>query len=88
MSSEAACSGYLREMNPSYPFDPERHSPGSVAARGGCSWHGEEGVADAGCTGEPVVSFQDRDGHWRSGCQRALEELVSREQIQPLGQSA
>jgi len=75
-------------MNPSYPFDPELHSPGSVAARGRCSWHGADGVTEAACPGEAVVSFQDQSGNWQSGCQRALEDLVERGQIQPLGQSA
>jgi hypothetical protein len=75
-------------MNRSYPFDPDLHRPGSVAARGRCSWHGAEGATEAGCDGEAVVSFQDRHGDWQSGCQRALEDLVSREQIQPLGQGA
>jgi len=76
------------DVNPSFPFDPDLHDPGSVAARGGCSWHGAEGAAEAGCEGEPVVSFQDRHGRWQSGCQRALEDLVGREEIQPLGQGA
>jgi hypothetical protein len=75
-------------MRPSYPFDPDLHRPGSVAARGRCSWHGAEGAAEAGCEGEAVVSFQDGHGHWQSGCQRALEDLVTSEEIQPLGQSA
>lgn len=75
-------------MNPSYPFDLDLHHPGSVAARGGCSWHGAEGGAEAGCDREPVVSFQDQHGHWQSGCQRALEDLVNREEIEPLGQGA
>ena len=75
-------------MNQSYPYDPELHPPGSVAARGRCSWHGADGGSDDGCEAEAVVSFQDRHGHWQSGCQRALEELVTREEIQPLGQSA
>jgi hypothetical protein len=75
-------------MNPSYPFDPERHRPGSVAARGRCSWHGAEGAVEQGCAGEAVVSFQDRDGGWQSGCERALDELVERQEIQPLGQGA
>jgi hypothetical protein len=75
-------------MNASYPFDPDRHAPGSVAARGGCSWHGSDGDVEPGCAGEPVVSFQDPHGRWQSGCQRALEELVDREEILPLGQSA
>lgn len=81
-------AGYGFGMNPSFPFDPDLHRPGSVAGRGGCSWHGAEGAAEPGCEGEPVVSFQDRSGNWQSGCQRALEELVDREEIQPLGQGA
>ena len=80
--------GYLPGMNPSYPYDPDLHSPGSVAARGRCSWHDAEGAAETGCEGEPVVSFQDRDGRWQSGCQRALEDLVTRDEIEPLGQGA
>jgi hypothetical protein len=75
-------------MNPSFPFDPDRHGHDSVAGRGGCSWHGTEGSAEAGCLGEPVVSFQDSHGDWQSGCQRALEDLVEREEIEPLGQGA
>jgi len=35
-----------------------------------------------------VVSFQDRHGEWQSGCARALEELVERGEIEPLGQGA
>jgi hypothetical protein len=80
--------GYQSDVNPSYPFDPERHGAASVAARGRCSWHGAEGVAETGCAGEAVVSFQDSHGHWQSGCQRALEDLVAREEIEPLGQGA
>jgi hypothetical protein len=75
-------------VNRSYPFDPDLHSPGSVAAGGRCSWHGAEGQTESGCTADPVVSFQDRHGRWQSGCQRALEELVEREEIEPLGQGA
>ena len=75
-------------MNPSYPYDPDLHEPGSVAARGRCSWHGEQGMSEVGCEDEAVVSFEDRHGHWQSGCQRALEDLVAREEIQPLGQGA
>jgi hypothetical protein len=75
-------------MNPSFPFDPDLHRPGSVAALGRCSWHGAEGEVEQGCEGDAVVSFQDRNGAWQSGCQRALEDLVTREEIQPLGQGA
>jgi hypothetical protein len=75
-------------MNQSVSFDPDLHHPDSVAGRGRCSWHGAEGEEEAGCQSEPVVSFQDRHGRWQSGCQRALEDLVSRGEIQPLGQGA
>ena len=75
-------------MNPSYPYDPDLHQPGSVAARGRCSWHGAEDTTETGCEGEAVVSFQDRQGRWQSGCHRAFEDLVAREEIQPLGQGA
>ena len=79
-------------MNLSYAYDPDRYADGSVAARGGCSWHGAEGVPEhveeSGCDGEAVVSFQDQQGQWQSGCQRALEELVERGEIEPLGQGA
>jgi hypothetical protein len=75
-------------MNRSYTFDPDLHRAGSVAARGRCSWHGAEGAAEVGCSGDPVVSFQDAQGRWQSGCQRALEDLVAREEIEPLGQGA
>ena len=74
-------------MNPSYPFDPELHEPGSEAAEGRCSHH--DGAADAAsCTGTAVVSFTDDEGRWQSGCSTALEELVERGEIEPLGQGA
>jgi hypothetical protein len=78
-------------MNPAFPFDPELHDPGSVAARGGCSWHGAQGgetTEGATCQHEAVVSFEDAQGRWQSGCQRALENLVARGAIEPLGQGA
>lgn len=75
-------------MNPSYPYDPELHEPGSVAAQGHCSQHGKDSKDSGTCSGEPVVSFQDRHGRWQSGCARALEQLVERGEIQPLGQGA
>ena len=75
-------------MNPSYPYDPDLHQPGSVAAQGKCSQHGSDSEDRDTCAGEAVVSFQDRDGHWQSGCSRALEQLVDRGEIQPLGQGA
>ena len=85
---ELAFAGYFVQVNSSYPFDPDLHRPGSVAARGRCSWHGVDGTVETGCEGEAVVSFQDHRGHWQSGCQRALEDLVEREEIEPLGQGA
>jgi hypothetical protein len=75
-------------VNPSFPYDPDLHEESSVAGRGGCSWHGAVGGVEAACEGDPVVSFQDRHGRWQSGCQRALEDLVEHEEIQPLGQGA
>jgi hypothetical protein len=74
-------------MNPSHAYDPELHEPGSVAAQGRCSHHADD-TAAAGCSGEAVVSFQDRDGQWQSGCSVALEQLVERDEIEPLGQGA
>ena len=73
-------------MRPSYPFDPDLHEPGSAASRGRCSYHD----ADAGepCAGEATVSFQDDSGDWQSGCSLALEQLVERGDIEPLGQGA
>ena len=74
-------------MNPSEVYDPELHEAGSIAARGQCSHHtGGEGRGR--CSGEAVVSFQDRDGRWQSGCSLALEELVESGEIEPLGQGA
>jgi hypothetical protein len=75
-------------MNPSYPFDPELHEPGSVAASGRCSQHGSDGRAGGSCAGEAVVSFKDRHDRWQSGCSLALEQLVERGEIAPLGQGA
>lgn len=75
-------------MNPSYPYDADLHEPGSLAATGRCSLHGSDGAAAGSCAGEAVVSFQDRRGHWQSGCSLALEQLVDRGEIEPLGQGA
>ena len=75
-------------MNESHAFDASLHRPGSVAARGGCSTHDRDGVDAGTCLGEAVVSFQDRNGDWQSGCSVALEELVERGEITPLGQGA
>jgi hypothetical protein len=73
-------------MRPSQTYDPELHEAGSEAAAGRCSHHG--GSAAAECAGEAVVSFQDDDGRWQSGCRLALEDLVERGEIEPLGQGA
>jgi hypothetical protein len=75
-------------MNPSYPYDPELHPAGSEAARNRCSFHLQDGESGESCEGEPVVSFQDGDGQWQSGCARALRQLVDRGEIEPLGQGA
>lgn len=74
-------------MRPSYPYDPDHHEPGSVAAQGGCTYHAQ-GDAPGDCTGEAVVSFEDAEGRWQSGCQAALEALVERGEIHPLGEKA
>lgn len=65
-------------MNPSYPYDASRHHRDTVAATGRCSQHGKDL-----CSDPPVVSFQDRNGRWQSGCERALAELVFRREIVP-----
>lgn len=75
-------------MNPSHTFDPDFHEPGSPAAGGRCSHHLRDGGEPAACAGEAVVSFQDRDGRWQSGCRLALEQLVVAGEIEPLGQGA
>src|SRR4051812_22372438 len=66
-------------MNPSYPFDPELHRPGSVAAPGQWSWDGSGGGTGAGGDGGPGVSFQDREGSWPSGGLRALGRVRRRD---------
>ena len=76
------------ELNPSYPYDPDLHEEGSAAAQGRCSYHGQAGTEGAACAGEAVVSYQDENGTWQSGCSKALEELVDRGEIAPLGQGA
>lgn len=76
-------------VNLSQVYDPALHDEGSIAASGGCSHHQESAGADRGsCAGEAVVSFQDADGAWQSGCAAALEELVEAGEIEPLGQGA
>jgi hypothetical protein len=74
--------------NRSYPYDKDLHQPGSVAASGGCSQHGTGSDERGTCAGDAVVSFQDRHGRWQSGCSLALEQLVERGEIEPLGQGA
>ena len=74
--------------NKSYPYDPDLHDKGSVAAQGICSQHGRDSADRGSCAGEPVVSFQDRHGRWQSGCSVALKQLVERGEIEPLGQGA
>ena len=75
-------------MNPSYPFDPDLHEAGTEAAEGRCSYHARSGAEQGACAGEAVVSYEDADGNWQSGCSLALERLVEREEIEPLGQGA
>lgn len=71
-------------MNTSQTFDPALHEAGSAGAAGQCSYHSNR-EADP-CTGEAVVSFHDQDGRWQSGCSLALEQLVEKGAIEPLGQ--
>ena len=73
-------------MNPSLTFDRELYEAGSTAAAGQCSHHAAGGAGTGPCTGEAVVSFQDREGRWQSGCSLALEQLVENGEIEPLGQ--
>lgn len=75
-------------MRPSYVFDPDLYQPGSIAAQGGCSHHAEGGHDAGACTDEAVVSFRDSHDAWQSGCSRALEELVTSGEIEPLGDKA
>lgn len=72
-------------MNLSRTYDPKFHEAGSMASRGQCSHHAQEAGP---CAGEAIVSFQDRDGRWQSGCSLALEQLVEKGEIEPLGQGA
>jgi len=75
-------------VNPSYTFDPKYHEAGSVAAQGLCSHHERDSADPGTCTQEAVVSFQDRDDRWQAGCSLALEQLVERGEIEPLGEGA
>ncbi|GAA5119373.1 hypothetical protein GCM10023339_33060 [Alloalcanivorax gelatiniphagus] len=72
-------------MRTSQTFDPEIHEPGSPGAEGRCSHH-DPGAEE--CSGEAVVSFRDAEDQWQSGCRVALEELVRKGEIEPLGQGA
>jgi hypothetical protein len=72
-------------VNLSQVFDPDLHEADSIAAQGQCSHHARGGERGP-CTNEAVVSFQDRNGRWQSGCSLALEQLVEQGEIEPLGQ--
>ena len=65
-------------MHEALPYDAQNHRSGTVAAAGRCSWHGR-----STCEETPVISFQDDEHQWQSGCQRALEELLARGEISP-----
>ncbi len=75
-------------MNQSQTYDPQLHEAGSRASQGRCSHHAQDAEEAGSCAGEAVVSFQDRDGRWRSGCSLALKQLVEQGEIEPLGQGA
>ena len=75
-------------MNQSQTYDPQLHEPGSPASQGRCSHHASDAEATGPCAGEAVISFQDRDGRWQSGCSLALTQLVEKGEIEPLGQGA
>ncbi len=75
-------------MNTSYPYDPDLHEAGSLAAQGGCSYHAHDTPKSARCAGPAVVSYADSEGQWQSGCSLALEQLVERGHVTPLGQGA
>jgi hypothetical protein len=63
------------------PYDPPFHRPGSLAAEGGCSWHGRT------CSQQPIISFRDAQGSRQSGCARAAQELAERSEIERLEES-
>jgi hypothetical protein len=75
-------------MNLSRVFDPDLYEAGSASAQGQCSYHASPGEGAGPCAGDAVVSFQDGDGRWQSGCSLALERLVEQGEIEPLGQSS
>ena len=75
-------------MNQSRTYDPQLHEAGSRASRGQCSHHPQDVEKTGTCTGEAVISFQDHDGQWQSGCSLALKQLTEAGEIEPLGQGA
>jgi hypothetical protein len=75
-------------VKPSQTFDPSLYDEGSTAGQGRCSHHSPDAAGTGACTGDAVVSFQDPDGRWQSGCSLALEQLVDAGEIEPLGQGA
>ena len=81
--AEQSASG----LRPSHAYDPDLHEAGSPAAEGACSYHQQPGRDAGGCTETAVFSYENDDG-WESGCSAALEELVERGEVQPLGQGA
>lgn len=72
-------------MKRSQTYDPSLHREGGAAAAGGCTFHAAD---DPGCAREAVVSYEEGGGEWSAGCRTALEELVERGEIEPLGQGA
>lgn len=67
-----------RPMRESFPHNQRLHRSTTAAGQGHCSWHGP-----ASCPDTPVISFQDAQGRWQSGCERALDELTARGDISP-----
>lgn len=60
-------------------YDARHHNSGTVGESGRCSWHGLSTCAET-----PIISFQDAQNRWQSGCQRALDELTGRGEMRPL----
>ena len=65
-------------MLEAHPYDPELHRAGAAAHDGHCSWHGP-----VSCSHPPVISFQDAQERWQSGCRRAVDELTARGDLGP-----
>lgn len=63
-------------MQDAIDFDSQFHRSGSIAAAGRCSQHGV-----SSCSEIPVISFTDKHGRRQSGCRRAMEELIARNEI-------